>query len=440
MSGASDLRVDGARLLDRLDALAEVAMPVGSDAATQTRGCSRLAFTDADRAGRELVLGWMRDLALDVRVDAIGNIVGVRGSTDAAPVMTGSHLDTVRGGGRYDGALGVLAGLEVVEVLDAAGVTTRRPLAVACFANEEGARFPPDMMGSMVYVGGMVLEEALDVVDTDGQRVADELERTGSRGSHPVPGPSPAAFVELHIEQGPVLEAEGVTIGAVESVQGISWRAVSIDGEANHAGTTPMSLRHDAGYAAGAIAAFARDLAVELGGAQVATVGSVRLHPDLVNVVASHAECTVDLRNTNDAVLVEAERRLDVFLDELAAAEGVTIGSRSIARFAPVTFAPGVVDLVERTARELGQSVRRMPSGAGHDAQMLARVCPAGMVFVPSHRGISHNPAEHTDPADVTAGADVLLQVLVSLSDADVLPVAGPVAAGSPASTESGIA
>jgi beta-ureidopropionase / N-carbamoyl-L-amino-acid hydrolase len=410
-------RIDPARLIARLDELGAVAPIEGG-------GNSRLALTDDDRAGRDLVVAWMHDLGLDVTIDAIGNVVGVfAGATAGAPVMTGSHIDTVRTGGRYDGNLGVLAGLEVVEALATAGVRTRRPLAVGFFTNEEGSRFAPDMLGSLVFVGGLPLEEALDVVAIDGAVLGEELARIGYAGNVPCPSTTPHAFVELHIEQGPVLEAEGCTIGAVEGVQGISWQELTVEGQSNHAGTTPMRMRHDAGYAAARIATFVRDLAARMGGDQVGTVGSLQLHPDLVNVVAARAVLTVDLRNTDEAALQLAERELAAFLDELAAAEGVTISPRALARFEPVTFDPAVVDLVERTARAHGHTVRRMPSGAGHDAQMLARVCPAGMVFVPSIGGISHNPAERTDPADLAAGAAVLLDVLVELAGG---LVAGP--------------
>ena len=254
-----ELRVNGGRLLDRLQALAEIGAIEGG-------GCARLALTDEDRAGRDLVVTWMRDLGLDVddrRHRQRGRPMGRR--RRAAPVMAGSHIDTVRTGGRYDGNLGVLAGLEVIEAVIESGHRPRRPLAVAFFTNEEGARFPPDMMGSLTYVGGMAIEEALDITGIDGATVGDELRRIGYVGPNPCPGPAPHAYVELHIEQGPVLEAEGVDIGVVEGVQGISWQEVTIEGQANHAGTTPMTMRHDAGYAAGAVAAFVRRLALELG-------------------------------------------------------------------------------------------------------------------------------------------------------------------------------
>jgi beta-ureidopropionase / N-carbamoyl-L-amino-acid hydrolase len=243
--------------------------------------------------------------------------------------------------------------------------------------------------------------------------------RIGYAGPRPCPaGSFPHAYVELHIEQGPILEAEGVTIGAVTGVQGISWQRLTVIGQANHAGTTPMPMRHDAGYAAAAIAVFVRRLASEIGGHQVATVGRLDVHPNLVNVIGGRAILTVDLRNTDDAALRTAEQRLIEFCTELAESEGVTITSERLARFAPVEFDPTLVDLVERTATRLDHPVRRLPSGAGHDAQMLARVCPAAMIFTPSARGISHNPAEFTTLEDLEAGANVLLQVMIELAGA----------------------
>ena len=405
------------RLLADLEALAAVGD-------TGDGGNCRLALTDDDAGGRELVVGWMRALGLDVRIDRIGNVVATRAGAHRsddpaealAPVMTGSHIDTVRTGGRYDGTLGVLAGLEVVRALDDAGVRTRRPLAVAFFTDEEGSRFAPDMLGSLVYAGGLPLEDALEIVGIDGAVLGDELERIGWAGDAAVPGPAPHAYVELHIEQGPLLEEQGVTIGAVTGVQGISWQELTLTGQSNHAGTTPMRLRRDAGLAAAHVAVAVRHLATDLGGHQVGTVGRIDLHPNLVNVVAARAAMTVDLRNTDEAVLAASERGLRATVDEIAATEGVTAAWRELARFAPVAFDDDVVALVERTAADRGLSVMRMPSGAGHDAQMIARMCPTGMVFVPSRAGISHNPAEYTEPDDLAAGCQVLADVLVELA------------------------
>jgi beta-ureidopropionase / N-carbamoyl-L-amino-acid hydrolase len=405
------VKVHVERLLADLAALAEVGD-------TGDGGNCRLALTDDDAGGRELVVGWMRGLGLTVRVDRIGNVVATRAGLDSglAPVMTGSHIDTVRTGGRYDGTLGVLAGLEVVRALDDAGIRTRRPLAVAFFTDEEGSRFAPDMLGSLVYAGGMPLEDALDIVAIDGAVLGEELERIGWAGDAAVPGPAPHAYVELHIEQGPVLEEQGITIGAVTGVQGISWQELVVTGQSNHAGTTPMRLRHDACFVAGSVVTFVRSLALELGGHQVGTVGRLDLHPDLVNVVAARASLTVDLRNTDGAVLAAAEKRLRDHVAAIAEAEGVSYAWRHLAEFDPVEFDASVIDLVESTARRLGLSVMRLPSGAGHDAQMLARVCPTGMVFVPSRGGVSHNPTEYTSPEHLGAGAQVLAEVLAELA------------------------
>ena len=252
------------------------------------------------------------------------------------------------------------------------------------------------MLGSLVFVGGMPLEEALDIVGIDGAVVGAELARIGYRGGAPCPATAPHAFVELHIEQGPVLEAADVDIGVVTGVQGISWTELRLTGQSNHAGTTPMDPRRDPGLVAARIAAYVRELATEIGSPHVGTVGQIELSPNLVNVVPASASLTVDLRNTDESALQKSERRLAEFAAGAAAAENVELASRTLARFEPVEFDPRVVDLVESVARGQGNSVMRMPSGAGHDAQMLARVCPTAMVFVPSAGGLSHNPAEHT--------------------------------------------
>jgi N-carbamoyl-L-amino-acid hydrolase len=409
------LRVDGDRLWKRLAVLGEIGAIHGPDG---ERGNARLALTDADRDGRDLVVRWMRDLGLDVGIDAIGNVVATRPGTDpgAAPVMIGSHIDTVRTGGWFDGNLGVLAGLEVIETLEQHGITTRHPLSVAFFTDEEGARFQPDMLGSLVYVGGLGLEDALDVrAADDGARLGDELTRIGYAGSLPCPAASaPHAYVELHIEQGPVLEDESTVIGVVTGVQGISWTELTITGQSAHAGTTPMRLRRDPGYVAGEIITGVRALARAMGGTQVATVGLCSFQPNLVNVVPSSVTLTVDLRNTDELLLRQAEAVFAELCTRLAADEGVSISHRTLARFEPVQFDREMIDLVEATAVRLGHSTRRMPSGAGHDAQMLARVCPTSMIFVPSVAGLSHNIAEYTLPEHITAGADVLLQVVLA--------------------------
>ena len=355
---------------------------------------------------------------LEVRVDRIGNVFGLRaGRRAAAPVMTGSHIDTVATGGRYDGNYGVMAGLEVVRWLNEHDVVLERPLVVAAFTNEEGVRYQPDMMGSLVYAGGYPLAQALDSRGTDGTRLGDELARIGYDGAMDCGALVPHAFVELHIEQGPVMEAEGLDVGAVENLQGISWQAFEITGQSNHAGTTPMHLRRDAGHAAAAITVFVRQLAERLGGSQVATVGRLELHPNLVNVIPARATLTVDLRNTDEATLQAAERELAEYVERLAREQSLQIVTRRLARFEPVTFDARLVRVIEAQARARGHRTRRMTSGAGHDAQMMARLCPSAMVFVPSVGGISHNPREHTEPADLLRGANVLLDVIQVLAN-----------------------
>jgi N-carbamoyl-L-amino-acid hydrolase len=398
------------RLMQRIEAHAAIGAIEGG-------GICRIALTDADRRGRDRLVQWMKAAGLEVRVDRIGNVFGVRaGRRDIAPVMTGSHIDTVATGGRYDGNYGVLAALEVVRWLDERQIVTERPLVVAAFTNEEGVRFQPDMMGSLVHAGGLPLAQALDTRGTDGTRLGDELARIGYAGDMPCGTIVPHAFVELHIEQGPVMEAEGIEIGAVEDLQGISWQEFVIAGQSNHAGTTPMHLRRDAGYCAAAIAVFVRELAQRLGDGAVGTVGALELHPNLVNVIASRARVTVDLRHTDEATLQRAEQELAAFVQRLADEESVTIETRRLARFEPVRFDERLVALVEASARARGHRTRRMTSGAGHDAQMMARICPSAMIFVPSVKGISHNPREHTAPADLLRGANVLLDVLVALA------------------------
>ena len=406
-----NLRVNGDRLSARLNELAQVGRIPGD-------GVCRLALSDEDRAGRDLVVGWMKELGLTVKIDKIGNVVGIRpGREEGPPVMTGSHIDTVRTGGRYDGTLGVLAGLEVIATLNDAEIATKRPIAIAFFTNEEGSRFQPDMFGSLVYTGALSLEAARATKAIDGPTAGEELDRIGYAGPEPVGRPQAHAYVELHVEQGPVLEAEGFRIGAVEGVQGISWTELTLTGQSNHAGTTPMRLRKDAGYVAAEIAVFARKVAKDIGGYQVATVGALTVAPNLVNVVPNHVVMTVDLRNTDESRLREAEERIFAFAEQTAAAEGVGLARRTLARFEPVAFAPHLVSRVEAIARNFGLPVKRLPSGAGHDAQIMAAVCPACMIFVPSVGGISHNVEEYTAPADLAAGADVLLRLLLELAD-----------------------
>lgn len=400
-----------AKLLEQLRELGAI----GHDAVQGGR--TRIALTDEEKAGRDLLVRWMRELDLEVRVDQIGNIFGVlhaehpEGMTQ--PLMMGSHIDTVRNAGALDGCYGVLAGLAVVRAYRQAGLRSARAIVVAAFTNEEGVRYQPDMMGSLVYAGGMDVQAALNTVGTDGTRLGDELARIGYAGDMAPGAIVPREYIELHIEQGPVLEAEGKLIGVVESLQGISWQKVTITGVANHAGTTPTRLRHDAGYAAAACVAFLREQVV--GAAPettLATVGSLRLEPDLINVIPRKATFTVDLRDPGEQRLQTAESRLADFLVTVAGREGVTVETEQLVRFEPVVFDAALADRIQAAAQRRGLPHRRMTSGAGHDAQMLARIASSAMIFVPSRGGISHNPREHTDDDQLALGAQVLLEVV----------------------------
>ena len=398
------------RLLDRLNRLAAFG-------AGNPRGVTRLALSEEERHARDQVVAWMSALGLLVEIDAIGNIFATRrGRHPLPPVMTGSHIDSVANGGHLDGPLGILAGIEVLETLNERNIETDRPLTVAVFTNEEGVRFSPDMMGSLVYSGGFPLEEALEKVGIDGVKLGTALQQIGYAGHHQPGFKIPASFVELHIEQGPVLEAEGCTIGAVTDLLGISWQELEITGQANHAGTTPLPLRHDAGYVAARINVFVRQMAQAMGGSQRATCGRIQHYPNLINVIPGRVTLTVDLRNHLEDKLQEAESRLAAFLTELALQEGVSISSRRLVRFQPVRFDRGIAATIRGVAEAQGYSVREMTSGAGHDAQMMTRLCPAAMIFVPSINGVSHNPAEATADRDLEAGANVLLETMLRLA------------------------
>lgn len=408
------LSVNGERLMASI-------FELGKAGALDDGGVCRLALTREDGAGREYVVRRMRELGLTVTIDGIGNIFGfLPGREETSPVMMGSHIDTVATGGLYDGNYGVLAALEVVATLRDKGITPRRSVVAAVFTNEEGVRFHPDMMGSLIFVGDYPLEKALATPDHDGVTIAQALRDIGFAGTGAIDSFPVDHYLELHIEQGPVLDGGKIDIGVVEGVQGISWTEFTLVGVANHAGTTPMAMRKDAGYVAAKIMAFAHDMAHRLGNGQVATVGRVsEFAPGMVNVVPNKVVFTVDLRNYSDDILKQAEKELWDFADKTAAEEGVLLSRESLVRFPPVVFDARVKDLIEEEARSRNLTTLRLPSGAGHDAQMLARVCPTGMIFVPNRDGISHNVNKYAEPEHLTAGANVLLQVALGLADRD---------------------
>lgn len=414
------LSIDGARLWRALEELGRIG--AYTDAHTGLVGVCRPALTAADGEGRRHVVAQMKAAGLTVTVDRIGNVYGRRAGSDdrLAPVVMGSHIDSVVTAGRFDGCLGVLGGLEVVRTLDAAGRRTRRPVVVAFFTEEEGARFGTDMLGSAVATGRIPLAEALALADRAGKKVGDELDAIGFRGEADERLAAPHAYLECHIEQGPVLRAAEKDIGVVTGVQAICWHELTIVGKSAHAGTTPMSMRADAGVAAARVNLRLRELVASgrFGSELRATMGVIAPHPGLVNVVPGRALVSVDVRNPDDAVLERAEAELAAFYAQVAREEKVAITHRRTARTPFVPFAQDVQARVAAAASARGLSHQAIVSGAGHDAQEMARLCPAGMVFVPGeYDGISHNPRELSTERQCADGVNVLLDVLLSLAD-----------------------
>ncbi|MGW0710110.1 M20 family metallo-hydrolase [Streptomyces sp. NPDC002643] len=419
-TGPAVLTVDRERLWRSLMDLAEIG--AYDDERTGLRGVDRLALTDADAAGRRRVVAWMEEAGLTVRVDRMGNIYGRREGTDptAAPVLTGSHIDSVATAGAFDGCLGVLGGIEVVRTLNERGIRTRRPIEVAVFTEEEGVRFGTDMLGSAVAAGRLSLSYAHALTDRDGLTLGGELARTGFDGPEDVRLAPPYAYVECHIEQGPVLAESGVEIGVVTGVQGISWQEITFHGRAAHAGTTPTRLRVDAGLAAARVVVRLREL-VDSGeyGELRATVGHLVVHPDLTNIVPARAELTVDLRNPDDVQMGRAEEALATFLRDLEdGQEGLAVTTRRMARTGYVPFDEGVRKVIAEAADDHGLPYVSLLSGAGHDAQEIAALCPTAMIFVRGeYDGISHNPREYSTPEACAHGVDVLATTLLRLAE-----------------------
>ncbi len=414
------LRIDGARLQRSLAELARIG--AYRDEVAGLVGVNRLALTNADAAGRRQVMRWFEEAGLAVSIDRIGNVYGRRaGRNDAlAPVMMGSHIDSVPTGGAFDGALGVLGALEVVRTLNDRGIATRRPLVVAFFTDEEGCRFGTDMLGSAVATGRLGLDDAYALRDRDGRTVREELERIGFLGKAAVDGVRPHCYLECHIEQGPVLRAQGLDIGAVTGVQAIAWWELTITGKSCHAGTTPVEYRRDPGLAAARVNVWLREACTggAFGDGLRATMGVIRLTPGMVNVVPSRAVATVDLRHPSDAQLARAEAELDAVLRAVERGDGVRIEARRTARTGAVEFDRRLRQLVVDKAAALGLSHMPILSGAGHDAQEWANLTPAAMVFVPGeHDGISHNPREYSTPQQCANGVDVLLALALVTAD-----------------------
>jgi len=395
------LCIDRVRLLRSLNDLSRIGRREG------LKGVTRLALSEEDGEARDLLVSWMENENLAVTVDPIGNIFGIREGVDPKlkPVLMGSHIDTVIDAGIYDGAYGVMGALEIIRRLNEEGVETRHPVGVAAFTNEEGVRFQPDMMGSLVKCGGYPLEKVYERRDDDGVTVREALKKIGYLGKGDV---DPEAYFELHVEQGPILHKRGVEIGVVEGVQGIAWWRINLHGQANHAGTTPLDMRRDP--MAGAAELYTGMLGyVTAKGNALCTMGRIRVEPDAINVVPSLADFTVDYRSYDDATFKEGKAEVEKRLDEIAKRRGLTYEKEMTADAQPVHFRPEMVKLVESSAKKRGYTTHRLPSGAGHDAQFMHVICPTAMIFVPSIDGVSHSPGEKSLPEDLEHGANVLL-------------------------------
>ena len=402
------LRVDGTRLWQALMELAQIG-------ATAKGGVCRLALTDLDRQGRDLVTGWARKEAMTVTVDQIGNIFMRRPGRDnsLAPVVTGSHIDTQPTGGKFDGNYGVLAGLEVIRTLNQHGIATDAPLEVVIWTNEEGSRFVPVMMGSGVFCGAFSLAHAYAATDTAGISAQQALESIGYVGEQ-VPGEHPmAAYFETHIEQGPVLEQADCVIGVVPAVLGLSWYDCTVTGFESHAGPTPMGIRKDALQVATVIMQEVVAIANRYPPYGRGTVGMVQVTPNSRNVIPGQVTFSIDLRNVSVETLSAMDRDLAQHIADLQARTGLGIELKQVSHFPPCPFHPDCVDAVRDAVGALGYTAMEVVSGAGHDAIYAARVAPAGMIFVPCKDGVSHNEIEDADPAHLEAGANVLLQAML---------------------------
>ena len=404
----STLRINGQRLWDSLMTLAQIG-------GTPKGGVCRLALTELDKQGRDLVVTWAQELGMTVVIDKIGNVFMRRAGRHKglAPIMTGSHIDTQPTGGKFDGNYGVLAGLEVVRTLNDHGIETEAPIEVAFWTNEEGSRFVPVMMGSGVFANAFSLEHAYAATDTQGNTVKSELARIGYLGDQE-PGEHPiGAYFETHIEQGPVLEDNNVTIGVVQGVLGIRWFDCSVTGMEAHTGPTPMALRKDALQVATQLMQEVVACALRHGPHGRGTVGMVQVHPNSRNVIPGRVKFSMDMRNATDALVDQQVAEVKALAAKISANTGMAIEIELVSSYAAISFHGECIDAVARASQQLGYSSMPVVSGAGHDAIYMARLAPSGMIFIPCKDGISHNEVEDALPAHITAGCNVLLHAML---------------------------
>jgi beta-ureidopropionase / N-carbamoyl-L-amino-acid hydrolase len=406
---ATNLRIDATRLWDSIMETAQIG-------ATPKGGVKRLTLTDLDRQVRDWFVAACEKLGCIVTVDELGNIFARRPGRDNAlpPIAIGSHLDTQPTGGKFDGIVGVLSGLEVLRTLNDAGYETNAPIEVINWTNEEGSRFAPAMVSSGVFAGVFDKQYAYDRTDREGLRFGDELERIGYKGDVTVGDHKLAAFFEVHIEQGPILEAEEKTIGIVTGVQGIGWYEVTITGSDCHAGSTPMTMRADALLAAARMIEVVNAVSLAHAPNAVSTVGLIEARPNSRNVINGEVFFTVDIRHPDDAVVMAMDEEVRAGIAEVAARSDVTAAVERVWVSPAVHFDPACIDAVRAAAAAQGFPSREITSGAGHDAAYIARVAPTTMIFIPCEKGISHNELEKTEPEQVAAGANVLLHAVLA--------------------------
>ncbi len=409
---ADNLRVNGDRLWDTIHEIAKIGPGVRG-------GSNRQTLTEEDGEGRRLFQRWCEDAGMIVKVDAMGNMFARREGTDPSlpPVVIGSHLDTQPTGGRYDGVLGVLGALEVVRSLDDLGLKTRHPIEVVNWTNEEGTRFAPAMLASGVFAGVHDLDWAYDRKDANGIRFGDALEKIGFKGKEPVGGRPFRALFELHIEQGPILEAEGKDIGVVSHGQGLWWLQVTLTGKESHTGSTPMPMRRNAGLGMARITDLVHEIAMANQPAAVGAIGHVEVYPNSRNVIPGKVVFTVDFRSPDLATLDGMKARLEAEAPKIAEELGLGIEIEVVGHFDPVTFDPACVKAVRDAADRLGYTHRDIVSGAGHDACWVNRVAPAAMVMCPCVDGLSHNEDENITKDWATAGANVLFHAAVETAE-----------------------
>ncbi|MFC2948100.1 M20 family metallo-hydrolase [Virgibacillus sediminis] len=406
------MRVNLGRIRKRLNEM-------GAVGASSCEGISRHALSQADKRARDLLVSWMEEMQLDVRFDDVGNIYGRRtgNNPEAKPIVIGSHLDSIINGGKFDGVLGIVCGLEVLETLIENEITTTRPIEVVNFTNEEGVRFPPLMAGSGLISGDYELDEIYKQSDEKGTNFLDELKAIGYLGHEKNRLKEAEAFIELHIEQGPILDKETIPLGIVEGIIGFSWHEVTVIGEAQNSGPTPMSFRKDALSTTAKMISAIQNSAVEISDQSMTTVGKITAEPGDINTIPGKVIFTADIRAEESQKLDDGVRLIKNKLKEIAYDEGLEITINEIKTMRPIQFDPNIIGVLIDSAEELNYKFKRMVSGAAHIASLMNNFCPTAMVFVPSIDGNSHSPKERTDWIDIEKAANLLLSSLIKIDE-----------------------